>query len=95
MDLSGKNFAHGQYGNYPEKFYALLKSLKFQQKSLFGSNFNFDSSKLPVSRQVSRKAQFTTFFQDKVGKIRTLTGTLVYKERVDEAFVFIDKLISE
>ena len=58
-------------------------------------NFNSDWSQLPVSRQVSRKAQFSTVFQYKVGKIRILTGTMVYKARVDEILVFIDKLISE
>ena len=56
---------------------------------------NSDWSQLPVSRQVSRKAQFSTVFQYKVGKIRILTGTMVYKARVDEILVFIDKLISE
>ena len=57
--------------------------------------FNSDWSKVPVFRHASRKAHFSSFFQDKVRKIRTLTGTLVYKACVDEAFVFINKLISE
>ena len=57
--------------------------------------FNSDWSQLPVSRQVSRKAQFSTAFQYKVGKIRILTGTMVFEARVDEIFVFINKLISE
>ena len=56
---------------------------------------NSDWSQLPVSRQVSRKAQFSIVFQYKIGKIRIVTGTLVYKTRIDEIFVFIDKLISE
>ena len=56
---------------------------------------NLDWSQLPIYRQVSRKAYFSTVFKDKVGEIRTLTGTLIYKARVDDVFVFIDKLISE
>ena len=39
LELSGKNFARGQYGNYPEKFYALEKSLKIRQKPLLGLIF--------------------------------------------------------
>ena len=58
-------------------------------------HINFDWSNVPIFRHASRKAQFLPVFQDKVGKIRILTGTLVYKARVDKFFVFIDKLISE
>ena len=50
---------------------------------------------MPHLRHLSTKAQFSKAFQDKVGKIRILTGNMVYKARFDEVFVFIDKLISE
>ena len=56
---------------------------------------NFDSSKLPVSRQVSKKAQFSRFSQDNIRKITTLTGTFFCKARVYVILVVIDKLISE
>ena len=41
-----------------------------------------------------KKFNFQQLFTIELEK-RILTGTLVYKAPVDEAFVFIDKLISE
>ena len=58
-------------------------------------NLNFDWSNVTVFRHASKKAQFSTPFHDRVEKKRILTRTLVYKKRSDEAFMFIDKLISE
>ena len=72
----------------------LTKTTSGDFKQVSGE-FNFDWSNVPIFRHASRKAQFSTAFQDKVGKIRILTGTLVYKAPVDKFLVFIDKLISE
>ena len=73
----------------------ILRKLEIQSKTTFQKFVVVDWSKVPVFRHISRKAQFSSIFQDKVEKIRILTGTLVHKARVDEAFVSIDKLISE
>ena len=60
------------------------------------ATLNFDWSQVTIYRHASRKAQFSTAFHERVEKKkRILTGTMVYKERANQAFMFIDKLISE
>ena len=50
---------------------------------------------MTIYRHPSKKLNFQQLFTIELEKERILTGTLVYKACVDEAFVFIDKLISE
>ena len=59
------------------------------------SIFNFDWSNVTVFRHASKKLNFQHLFTIELKKKRILTRTLVYKKRSDEAFMFIDKLISE